>query len=452
MKLYDLSTEQVVIGCVLIEGNKLFEEIVGILNEEDFYKIDNQRCYKVLQDMYKKKIPIDLATVAEYISKVGAQSGVSVTYIMHCINAVPTTANLHYYVKIVKDYSYKRAVLYKIDKFKIDEMDVQELVEDIVSIPKYEEVKAKSNKDIILETINDAQRGTDFQFSETFEDINKIIGGVDRGDLIIVGGYPSNGKSSLMINFAIDFCLDEKKVLICTLEMPPKAVMRRILAHNNWINTMHFREKSGLTEEDKSKIKANIEIIDKVWDYSCVRVYTIPDIIRAVNKYKPEIVFIDYLQNISGDDELSFYAKRTKHVMEIQRLARERSVVTFLLSQFNRPQEGKIYRPHNNNLRDSGAIEERADIIFLIYWERKLKMESLYRRDGDPPEYMEVNITKSKDGATGGLGYNFYPEYHRWVNPGGDDKEPIIYKKAKEISGEYYKTSKRTGYEEELPL
>jgi len=78
-------------------------------------------------------------------------------------------------------------------------------------------------------------------------------------------------------------------------------------------------------------------------------------------------------------------------------------------------------------------------------------MESLYRVDGDPPEYMEVNITKSKDGATGGLGYNFYPEYHRWVNPDSDNKEPIIYKKAREVSGEYYK-AKKTVPEEGLPF
>ena len=852
MKLYDISTEQALIGSILIEG-KLFEEIIGILDETDFYKESHQIIFSTISKLFKENKGIDLVILTEELNKTNLLEKIGgVTYLTNLINSVPTTANLHHYVKITKDYSYKRTVLSKINKFKTENIDAQKLVEDIVNIPKYEEIKEKTNKDIILETMDDAQRGMDFRFGETFEDINNIIGGVDKGDLIIVGGYASNGKcfgkntkvvmysgklkkvqnvkvgdllmgidstprkvlslhsgidkmyivkqykglnyiangnhiltlrksdyarktkkylrkngnfqrpnglyssydnitnisidefiqksnpfkknflgyrtgvefpskkvkiapyflgiflgdgsssktaittadkeisdylyqhavkldlrlsvsgkkdskaktyrfakkntkanieicskkiyknkkwleniylkkelsslkigklckvnyvtilnwlkkynikrrpsaeknelekrfikynlidnkhipddylyntrkirlrvlaglidtdgytngngyeiiqknkilsyqiyylasslgfrcsinkrecsiksigfkgiyyrisingevynipikierkkikpykqkrnpyttglkikykgvgkyygftldgdglflledftvlhnSSLAINFAIDFCQEEKNVLYCTFEMSPKAIMRRILAHNNWINTMHFRKKGGLTEEDKDKIKTNIDIIDGVWNYNCVKVYTITDIKRAINHHKPDICFIDYLQNISGDDNLSFYAKRTKHVMEIQRLAREQNITIFLLSQFNRPQDGKIGRPHNNSLRDSGAIEERADIIFLIYWERKLRQENLYRQDGDDPEYIEISITKSKDGLTGGLGYNFYPEYHQFLSPDKDDKEPIIYKKAKEVSGEYYK-------------
>lgn len=440
-KLYDISMEQIVIGCIVIEGNKLFEEVIGILNGGDFYKSDNQKCYKILQDMYQKRIPIDLATVAEYFDK-NKVRGVSFVYVTHCVNAVPTTKNLHYYVKVVKDYSYRRTVLQKINKFKMDETDTKQLVEEISSILKYEEVKEKSNREIMLETIEDANRGMDFKFPENFDDINGIIGGLDRGDLVIIGGYPSNGKSSLMTELVVGFCNLGYKVLVTTLEMSPKANMRRLEANMNKINTMKFRTNS-LTELDTEKIKATIPIVNDVWGYNCVRVYTIADIIRATNKFEPDILFIDYLQNISEPHEkLRLYEKATKHTLQIQQFTKEKNIVTFLLSQFHRPQEGQIHRPHNSDLRDSGAIEERADIIFLIYWERKLKMESLYRVDGDAPEYMEVNITKSKDGATGGLGYNFYPEYHRWISPDSDDKEPIIYKKAREVSGEYYKVKK----------
>jgi replicative DNA helicase len=261
-----------------------------------------------------------------------------------------------------------------------------------------------------------------------------VIGGIDRGNLIVIGGYPSNGKSSLMISLVFGFTNQlEYKVLITTLEMNPKEIMRRLEARACTINTMKFRTKS-LTNNDKESIKSLIPHINDIWKYNCVRVYTIADIVRAINKYEPDILFIDYLQNISGDDDLSLYAKRTKHTLEIQRLTKEKNIVTFLLSQFHRSQEGKVRRPHNNDFRDSGAIEERADIIFLIYWERKLKMESLLRRDGDDPEFMELNITKSKDGATGSLPYNFYPEYHRWIDPRDEDREVIMYRKAKEVS------------------
>jgi len=440
IKLYDISTEQAILGSLLLEGNKLFESVIGILDKNDFYKKSHQTIFGTISKSFEKNKGIDLVTITERLNEADSLEKIGgVTYLTQLANSVPTTTNLPHYVKIIKDYSYKRAILFKINTFKDKGINAQKLVEDIVNIPKYEEIKEKTNKDIILETMDDAQRGMDFRFPDNFGKINDIMGGLDRGDLAIIGGYPSNGKSSLMAELVIGYANMDFKVLVCTLEMSAKANMRRILANMNKINTMKFR-KNLLTDLDKEKIKAVIPIVDKAWNYNCVRVYTIEDIIRVTNKYNPDILFIDYLQNISEPNQrLNRYEQATRHTLQIQKLTKEKNILTFLLSQFNRPLEGKIHRPHNNNLRDSGAIEERADAIFLIYWERKLRMENLYRQDGDDPEYVEVNITKSKDGATGGLNYNYYPEYHRWVDPDDDDKEPIIYKKAKEVSGEYYK-------------
>ena len=433
---YSINMEQIVIGCILTGGNKIMDDIRGIIDLDDFYHEENKYSYKALKDMYQKNIPIDLATIAEYISKEKLIDYINITYFTKCMVTVPTIKNFEYYVKTLKGYTYKRALLWEIGKFKDGDIDTEKLLKAIVDIPKYEEIREKSNKEIMLETIEDANRGMDFEFPENFRSINGLIGGLDRGNFVVIGGYPSTGKSSLMINLAYGFVNEMGyKVLILTIgEMSPKENMRRIEAIALKINTIKFKTKS-LTEDDQKQIKAMIPHINDIWKYNCVRVYTIDDIVRAVNKYKPDILFIDYLQNISGDDKLSLYAKRTKHTLEIQKLTKEKSMATFLISQFHRPQEGRIRRPYNSDFRDSGAIEERADIIFLIYWERKLKMESLLRKGGEAPEYMELNITKSKDGATGGLLYDYYPEYHHWIDP-RDDKgqEAIRYRKAKEIS------------------
>ena len=430
MILYSLDYEKAVIGSILIEGTRLFEEARNILYPADFYDSDCKMTFKVFINLYAQKIPIDIATVGKYLAE---KKIAKILFLKQAIDSVPTTANFHYYIKVVRDYSYKREVFSKIESFRIDKIDTEKLVQEICTIPKYEEIKEKSNKEIMLETIEDANRGMDFEFPENFRSINGLIGGIDRGNLIVIGGYPSNGKSSLMVNLAYGFVNElEYRVLIATLEMSPKENMRRIEATALKINTTKFKTRS-LTEDDQKKIKAMIPHINDIWKYNCVRVYTTADIVRAVNKYQPDILFIDYLQNISGDDNLTPYAKRTKHTLEIQNLTKEKNIVTFLLSQFHRPQEGKIRRPYNNDFRDSGAIEERADIIFLIYWERKLKEESLHRRDDDDPEYMELNITKSKDGVTGGLPYNFYPEYHRWIDPRDEDREAIKYEKVKKV-------------------
>lgn len=433
MILSSPETEKVVIGSILIEGSRFFEEVNNILYPEDFCVSECRIIFKIFINLYDNKIPIDLVSVTKYFVEKKIDK-VTILFLRQTMDSVPTTANFHYYVKVIKDYAYKREVFKKVNDFKMDKITAEKLIQEICLVPKYEEIKEKTNKEIMLETIQDANRGMNFEFPENFRKINQLIGGIDRGDLIVIGGYPSSGKSSLMTNLVVGFANEgEYKVLVSTLEMSPKANMRRIEAHTCWINTMRFKTKS-LTDDDKEKIKANISIINDTWKYNCVRVYTTADIVRAVNKYKPDILFIDYLQNISGDDNLSLYAKTTKHTLEIQRLTKKSNIATFLLSQFHRPQEGKVRRPYNNDFRDSGAIEERADIIFLIYWERKLKMQSLFRRDGDAPEYVELNITKSKDGVTGGLYYKFYPEYHRWVDPEDEKKEPIKYKKAKEVS------------------
>ena len=163
-----------------------------------------------------------------------------------------------------------------------------------------------------------------------------------------------------------------------------------------------------------------------------------PDIIRAISEYQPDIVIIDYLQNIADPENLSEYARLTKFTLQIQQIGRAKNVGTILLSQFHRPQEGKVREPRNNDFRGSGSIEERAEIIFLLYWERKLKMESLSRGEDEDPEYMIINVTKNKDGETGRVEMKYYPEYHRWVNwhDEGNKREVIKYINAKKKSKE----------------
>jgi replicative DNA helicase len=228
----------------------------------------------------------------------------------------------------------------------------------------------------------------------------------------------------------------ELNILMITLEMSTKANMRRILANTQKINTMKFR-RGNLSDLDKGKIKAVIPIINEVWKYNCVRAYTMPDILRALTEYKPDIVIIDYLQNIADKENLSEYARLTKFTLQIQQMAKAKNTATFLLSQFHRPQEGKIRKPRNNDFRGSGSIEERAEMILLIYWERKLKMESLSRSGGEDPEYVIIDVTKNKDGETGEVEQKVLPECHRWLTIDDDSiGEVIKYENAREKSEE----------------
>ena len=437
-ELYSISIEQIVIGCILLGEDKIMEDTEGVLGLGDFYHKENKDSYKALRDMYKKNIPIDIGTIAEYIKKEKLFDYVNLTYYFKCMETVPTIKNFEYYIKTLKDYSYKRAIAQEIGKFKIDDLNADAFLKKIIEIPRYEEIKEKTNKEVILRTLEEAEKGTDFKFPENFEDLNKITGGFDRGDLIIIGGYPSNGKTSLCNDLTVGFCNNDYRVLVITLEMSARANMRRILANTQKINTMRFRH-GNLTELDKEKIKVMIPIINDVWNYHCVRAYTMPDVIRAISKHKPDIVIIDYLQNIADPENLTEYARLTKFTLQIQQIGRTKNTSVILVSQFHRPQEGKVRAPRNSDFRGSGSIEERAEIILLIYWERKLKMEALSRRDGDNPEYVRINITKNKDGETGFIQMKLYPEYHRWINWSDerDKKEVIKYENAKKKNSKY---------------
>ena len=431
---YNKQIEKIVIGCLLLKGS-LYEKIIGKITIADFTQVAYQKIFRIFDILYKDKIKIDIATVSDYAYRNNIlEAGLgSLTEIQ---NSVPTAEAFNEYFKLLKNYTYNRTILEATEKFRLSKITIEKLESILSNIKLPYEIKKETNEEIILKTLEDAEKGTDFKFPENFEGLNKITGGFDRGDLIIIGGYASNGKSSMCVDLTKGFCNElEYSVLYITLEMSTQANMRRILANTQRINTMKFR-RGTLTDLDKGKIKAMISSINDIWKYNCVRAYTMTDIINAMSEYQPDVIIIDYLQNIADPENLSEYARLTKFTLQIQQMARKKNVTAILLSQFHRPQEGKIREPRNNDFRGSGSIEERAEIIFLLYWERKLKMESLSRGDNDKPEYMIIDITKNKDGETGRVKMEYYPEYHRWVEWDNEesDKKVIKYKKAIDVS------------------
>jgi len=419
--------EKVIIGCLLLKGS-LYEKIINEINCNDFSSPLYKRIFQIIERLYSNNIKIDNITISDYAHSNNI-SGVGLAVLYDIQNIVPTVNAFDQYLKLLKKYSYERKILKLTEDYRLGKINSDKLEDGLNKIKLPEEINKETNKDIILKALDEAEKGTDFKFPDDFDDLNKITGGFDRGDLIIVGGYASSGKSSLCTALTVGFCNDEHNVLVLTLEMSARANMRRILANTQTINTMKFR-RGTLEKEDREKIEVMIPMINDIWKYNCIRVYKMADIIRAIAEYKPDIVIIDYLQNIADTENLTEYARLTKFTLQIQQIAREKNTAAILLSQFHRPEEGRIRGPRNNDFRGSGSIEERAEIILLLYWERKLRMESLFRKDGENPEYMIINVTKNKDGETGKVKMKFYPEYHRWKGWEKDTKEVIYYENA----------------------
>lgn len=441
MEYSNKQIEKVIIGCILLK-RELYEKITGRITIDDFAQPIYKKIFKIFGILYKSGIEIDIVTVSDYGYKNHIlEAGLGI--LTETQDSVPTVEAINQYIQLLKNYTYNRTILKATENFRLDKIKAGELEDIINKIKPPQEIEKETNKDIILKTLEEAERGTDFKFPENFEGLNRITGGFDRGDLIIIGGYPSSGKSSLCTDLTVGFCGLDYNVLVITLEMSTKSNMRRILANAQKINTMRFRW-GNLTDLDKRKIEVMIPLINGIWKYNCIRAYKMQDIIRAMSEYKPDIVIIDYLQNIADPENLSEYARLTKFTLQIQQTARAKNASVILISQFHRPQEGKIREPRNSDFRGSGSIEERAEIIFLLYWERKLKMENLSRRENEDPEYMIVNVTKNKDGETGRVQMKFYPEYHRWVSWDDEkNKEEVIkYESAEKKSSKYRKERK----------
>jgi len=435
MKNSNVYIEKVIIGCILLRG-ELYEKIMGKLSIEDFTDILYQKIFRIFGKFYENQTAIDSLTIDDYAYKNNI-SDIGLSILKDIQDAVPSRpVPLDQYIKILKYDTYERTSSKFTEEFRLGKITGEKLREELNNIKPSSEIKKETNKDIILATLEDSEKGTNFKFPSNFEGLNKYTGGFDRGDLIIIGGYPSSGKSSMTTDLACGFCNElGYSVLVITLEMSVQANMRRILANMQKINTMRFR-RGILDEEDREKIRTMVPIINDIWEYHCVRCYGMQDIIRAEVEYQPDIVIIDYLQNIADKENLSEYARLTKFTLQLQQIARKKGIATILLSQFHRPELGKIRRPRNSDFRGSGSIEERAEMIFLLYWERKLKMESLSRGDEEDPEYMIVDITKNKDGETGRVKMEYYPEYHKWVAWDNEysDKRVIKYKSARDVA------------------
>jgi replicative DNA helicase len=134
------------------------------------------------------------------------------------------------------------------------------------------------------------------------------------------------------------------------------------------------------------------------------------DIKKYVYKYEPHILFIDYLQNLSRKNEKNDYQKVTHDMQDIQILTRDKKITTFVLSQLSRNKED-IRKPRLSDLRDSGAIEEKSNIVLFVYWKDRLKQEVKPRTGNEPPEKMEIIIAKNRDGTIGTIYLDYYPEF-----------------------------------------
>ena len=408
----NIQSEQASLGSMLLDKEAVMATI-GFLKTEDFYQEKHQIIYGCILDLFNKNQAVDIATLTEELHKEKMLEKVGgVTYLTHLTNSVPTAANIRYYNQIIKEKAVLRNTIFRLNKvcdLCFEDKDPKLILEKVqnIAIKILPEEEEKSLGELLKHTLISSSQGVKYRFK--LKSINKVLGGVDICEIITIGGYTSQGKTSLALQLCKDFCEQGLRVLYCTSEMSDQETSRRLLANLQEKNIMDFR-KGLFTPIEKESLQELADLMAYTWRLQIKEVFSMSDIKKYVYKYEPDTLFIDYLQNLSRKEDKNDYQKVTHDMQDIQILTRDKKITTFVLSQLSRNKED-IRKPRLSDLRDSGAIEEKSNIVLFVYWEDRLKQEVEPRTGNEPPEKMEIVVAKNRDGTIGTVYLDYYPEF-----------------------------------------
>ena len=428
----DIEAEQAVIGSMLTDKEAAFAAIEA-LREEDFYREDNKIIYSAILNLYNRGEPIDVITLKSELSAMGKLEAVGgLEYIVELPEKVPTTSNVDQYIKIVEEKSLLRNLIKTANDIITLGYDPTQDVEGIIdnSEKKIFEVMQKKNqkgyssiKDILVDTFTELEQLYNKKQHVTgvptgFADLDMKTAGLHNSDLILVAARPAMGKSAFALNIATNAALKANiPVVIFSLEMSKEQMVNRILCSEAMVDSNKVRTGT-LEEEDLAKLaeasgvlsEANIYVDDTPG-------ISIMEIRAKCRKMKLEkdigLVVIDYLQLVQGSGKRG--ASREQEIAEISRslkiLAKEIKVPVIALSQLSRaPELRNDHRPILSDLRESGSIEQDADIVMFLY------RDDYYNENSEKKDTAEVIIAKHRAGPTGTVELLWLGNYTKFVN------------------------------------
>ena len=428
----NIEAEQAVLGAIFLEPSSL-TTAAEILQPEDFYRTAHQRIFHIMLKLADEGKAVDVITVTEELQAAKLLEDVGgVSYLTELATSVPTAANIEYYAKIVEEKSVLRrrirtAVSIAQDCYqREDEVDVliDEAEKKILEVAGRKNTGGFQNiRDILFRTYDHIEmlhnRAGDVTGLATgFVELDKITAGFQRNDLIIVGARPSMGKTAFALNIAQNVATKTgENVAIFSLEMGAEQLVMRMLCAEGNIDSQRLRTGT-LTEEDWGKLIMAMGSLSNagiyIDDTPGIRVQDIRSQCRRLKQEKGlGMVIIDYLQLITGSGRHA--ENRQQEVSEISRslkqLARELEVPVIALSQLSRSVEQRQdKRPMMSDIRESGSIEQDADIVAFLY------RDDYYNKDSENKNIIEIIIAKQRNGPTGTVSLAFIKEYNKFVN------------------------------------
>lgn len=434
---HDIEIEQAVLGALMLDKDAL-NDIVGILKPECFYGQGHSIIYRAIAQMFDNNAPIDILTVCNTLqSRDELEQAGGRRYIAELTAGVAGTHNLEYHAKIVAQKFIQRELIRvtsEIQKRSFDDsIDVQELIEysenEIFKISEGSLTKEVAPISVVLiEALNiiEANAKKESGLSGVpsgFTQLDNLTNGWQPSDLVIVAARPSMGKTAFVLTMARNMVIDHQcSVAFFSLEMSSVQLVNRLIAAECEIKSEKLR--SGRLEDwEWQKLEKRIHNLRE----SKLYIDSTPGISiselrgkcrRLVRDNRIDVIMIDYLQLMTAGQ----VASREQEVASISRslkaLAKELNVPILALSQLNRSLEtrsSKHKRPQLSDLRESGAIEQDADLVLFIHRPEYHQLDTLY--NGDPAEgKAEIIVAKHRNGAIGDIVLNFQSEYARFTD------------------------------------
>ncbi|MCZ2723279.1 replicative DNA helicase [Marinomonas sp. 15G1-11] len=438
---YSIEAERSVVGGLMLDP-QAWDKVSEVVVSDDFYRPEHKQIFSVIARLVDDSEPVDMVTIGERLDKRGELDAIGgVAYLMEMVESTPSAANIAAYAEIVRERSVLRALISTTTDittraFNPEGMTAAEVLDEaerkIFQIA--EGGSKKGGPRIVSEILNVTvdkidelyhQEGSITGLSTGFTDLDAMTSGLQKSDLIIVAGRPSMGKTTFAMNLVENATMiTDLPVVVFSLEMPSEQLMMRMLSSLGKIDQTRMRS-GQLQQEDWDKLMSAVKMLKDrklfIDDTAGISPTEMRSRIRRIARDNGGValIMIDYLQlmQIPG-----FSEGRTNEISEISRslkaIAKEMECPVIALSQLNRSLENRPNkRPVNSDLRESGAIEQDADIISFVY------RDEVYNEDTPYKGIAEIIIGKQRNGPIGTCRLSFVGKYTRF-----EDLAPDAYR------------------------
>lgn len=428
---HSVEAEQSVIGAMIMDREAIMTAS-EMIESEDFYQHQYGILFESILELYNEGKPVDLITLQERLREKDVPPEISsLEFARDLLNAVPTSTNIRYYAQIVQEKSMLRKLIKVNEEIANTCYLGKERVEDIMedTEKKIFNLVQKRNtgdfvpiKDVVLNALDKIEMASKNKGSVTglptgFVDLDYKTSGMQPSDLVLIAARPSMGKTAFVLNIAQHMAFkNDVTVAIFSLEMSKEQLVNRLFSLESKVDSQSLRT-GNLSDEDWAKLIEGAGIIGKshliIDDTPGI---SVGELRSKCRKYKLEhnlgIIIIDYLQLMTGSKKSD---SRQQEISDISRslkeVARELNVPVIALSQLSRAVEQRPdHRPMLSDLRESGAIEQDADVVMFIY------RDDYYNKDSEKKNIAEIIIAKQRNGPIGTVELVWLPNYTKFAN------------------------------------